>query len=250
MTRLSGLLESGNGEPYKGSRVIDFDGSVTFERVSFAYDREAVLQEIDLSIAPGEQVAILGPNGAGKSTLVDLLLGLYRPTAGRVLAGGVPLDELDMSSLRRRMGVVLQDPIIFPGTVAENIAYGRPESTGEEIRQAATIATAAEFIEALPNGYATAVGDEGVLLSSGQRQRVAIARALLVRPALLVLDEPTTHLDDQGISRLTENLGALVGSPTVIAVSHDPEIEAWAGRVIRLRDGRLAAATVPAGRRG
>jgi ATP-binding cassette subfamily B protein len=248
--RLSELLESGTGEPYIGTREIDFDGSVAFEGVSFAYDRDPVLSDIDLAIAAGEQVAILGPNGAGKSSLVSLLLGLYRPTTGRVLAGGVPLDELDMPSLRRGMGVVLQDPVIFPGTVAENIAYGRPDATEEEVRRAAGLATAAEFIEALPRGYATPVGDEGGLLSSGQRQRVAVARALIARPALLVLDEPTTHLDGAAIGRLAENLGALPGAPTVIAVSHDPEIEAWAGRTIHLRDGWLSAeSTVAAERR-
>jgi ABC-type multidrug transport system fused ATPase/permease subunit len=241
VSRLSELMESGTGEPYTGTRVIDFDGSVAFDGISFAYDRDPVLSDINLVITAGEQVAILGPNGAGKSTLVSLLLGLYRPTAGRLLAGGVPLDELDMPSLRRRIGVVLQDPVIFPGTVAENIAYGRPEATEEEIRRAAGLATAAEFIEALPLRYATPVGDDGVLLSSGQRQRVAVARALLAGPALLVLDEPTTHLDDAAIGRLTENLRTLPGAPTVIAVSHDPEIEAWAGRTIHVRDGRLAA---------
>jgi ABC-type bacteriocin/lantibiotic exporter with double-glycine peptidase domain len=236
--RLNALLESGTGEPYTGTREIDFDGSLAFEGVSFAYDHEPVLSDIDLDIAAGEQVAILGPNGAGKSTLVSLLLGLYRPTTGRVLADGIPLDELDMPSLRRGMGVVLQD-----------IAYGRPEATEEEIRRAAELATAAEFIEALPRAYATPVGDEGGLLSSGQRQRVAVARALLAGPALLVLDEPTTHLDDAAIGRLTENLGALPGGPTVIAVSHDPEIEAWAGRTIQLRDGRIAAEMIVAAER-
>jgi ABC-type multidrug transport system fused ATPase/permease subunit len=246
MIRLDRLLQAGGGEPYTGTRVLNFDGSLAFDGVSFAYEDRPVLQDVDLSIAPGEHVAIVGPNGAGKSTLVSLLLGLYRPTAGQVLAGGVPFDELDMPSLRRSLGVVLQDPVIFPGTVSENIAYGQPNATEAEVRRAAASATASDFIDALPAGYATPVGDEGVLLSAGQRQRLAIARALLTCPSLLVLDEPTTHLDDAAIDRLLGNLRELPGSPTVIAISHDPEIEAWAGRVIHLRDGRIANAVAAA----
>jgi ATP-binding cassette subfamily B protein len=239
MVRLDRLLQAGGGEPYSGTEVIYFDGSLTFEGVSFAYDRQPVVLEVDLAIEAGERMAIVGPNGAGKSTLVSLLLGLYRPSAGRLLASGVPFDELDMPSFRRAIGVVLQDPVIFPGTVGENIAYGRPNATEAEIRRAAAWATAAEFVEALPQGYGTPVGDEGVLLSAGQRQRVAIARALMAWPTLLVLDEPTTHLDDAAINRLLENLSELPGSPTIIAISHDAAIEAWAERVIQLRDGRI-----------
>lgn len=241
MIRLDRLLQAGGGEPYIGTRVLSFDGSLTFDGVSFAYEDRPVLQDVHLSIARGEHVAIVGPNGAGKSTLVSLLLGLYRPTTGQVLAGGVRFDELDMTNLRRSLGVVLQDPVIFPGTVRENIAYGHPNATEAEVRQGAAWATASDFIDALPNGYDTPVGDEGILLSAGQRQRLAIARALLARPSLLVLDEPTTHLDDAAIGRLLGNLRELPGSPTVIAISHDPEIEAWAGRVIHLRDGRIAS---------
>ncbi len=240
MVRLDQLLQAGGSEPYSGTTVIDFDGALTFDAVCFGYGRRPVLRDVDLAIAPGERVAIVGPNGAGKSTLASLLLGLYRPSAGRLLAGGVPYEELSMPSFRRSLGVVLQDPVIFPGTVAQNIAYGRPEATAAEIERAAGWATAAEFIEAFGQGYATPVGDEGVLLSAGQRQRVAIARALLARPALLVLDEPTTHLDDAAINRLLENLAELPGAPTIIAISHDPAIEAWAERVIHLRDGRIA----------
>jgi ABC-type bacteriocin/lantibiotic exporter with double-glycine peptidase domain len=239
MVRLEQLLQAGGGEAYSGTKVIDFDGSLTFDGVSFGYDRRPVLLEVDLTIAPGERVAIVGPNGAGKSTLVSLLLGLYRPSAGRLLTGGVPFDELDMPSFRRAIGVVLQDPVIFPGTVGENIAYGRPNATEPEIRRAAAWATAAEFVDTFPQGYGTPVGDEGILLSAGQRQRVAIARALMAWPALLVLDEPTTHLDDAAITRLLDNLSELPGSPTIIAISHDPAIEAWAERVIHLRDGRV-----------
>ncbi len=246
MVRLDRLLQAGGGEPYSGTKVIDFDGSLTFDGVSFGYDRRPVLLEVDVTIAAGERVAIVGPNGAGKSTLVSLLLGLYRPGAGQLLASGVPFDELDMPSFRRAIGVVLQDPVIFPGTVGENIAYGRPHATEADIRHAAAWATAAEFVEAFPQGYATPVGDEGVLLSAGQRQRVAIARALMAWPALLVLDEPTSHLDDAAIDRLLRNLSELPRSPTIVAISHDPAIEAWAEQVIHLRDGRIMNEIAPA----
>jgi ATP-binding cassette subfamily B protein len=243
VARLSRLLEPGADEIYTGTREIDFDGAFEFDGVSFAYDGRPVLRDVDLAIEAGEHVAIVGPNGAGKSTLVSLLLGLYRPGAGHVRADGVAFDELDVASLRRSMGVVLQDPIIFPGTVRENISYGRRDATEAEIHRAAEWATVNEFVEALPEGYATPVGDEGTLLSAGQRQRVAIARALLSCPTLLVLDEPTTHLDDVAINRLMESLRELPGSPTVIAVSHDPGIEGWAERVIHLRDGQIARET-------
>jgi ABC-type multidrug transport system fused ATPase/permease subunit len=250
MVRLDRVLQAGGGEPYTGTRVLDFEGSVTFDGVSFAYASRPVLRGVHLSIDRGEHVAIVGPNGAGKSTLVNLLVGLYRPTAGRVIADGVPFDELHMPSLRRSLGVVLQDPVIFPGTVSENIAYGRPDATEAEIRRAAACATADEFIDALPSGYATPVGDEGVLLSAGQRQRIAIARALLTSPSLIVLDEPTTHLDDAAIARLLANVRELPGSPTVIAISHDAAIETWAGRVVHLRDGQITREMVTMAARG
>ena len=247
VARLNALLESGAGEPYTGARVVDFCGNIAFDSVSFAYDRDPVLLDVDLSVQEGEHVAVIGPNGAGKSTLVSLLLGLYRPTSGRVLAEGVPFDELDVRALRQRIGVVLQDPVIFPGTVRENIAYGRTGASEAEIRRAAELATAADFAESLPQGYDTPVGDEGVLLSAGQRQRVAIARSLLASPSLLILDEPTAHLDHASITRLMDTLGGLPGSPTVIAVSHDSEIESWADRIVHLRDGRMASAVGTAG---
>jgi ATP-binding cassette subfamily B protein len=246
VVRLNTLLEIDDSEPYTGTRDIDFRGAVEFKGVSFSYDSRPVLRDVDLTIVPGEHVAIVGPNGAGKSTLGRLLLGLYRPQSGHVLADGIPLDELDMPRLRRSMGVVLQDPVIFPGTIAENIAYGRPGATEAEIRRAATWATAADFAEALPQGYATPVGDEGVLLSGGQCQRIAIARALLSRPALLILDEPTTYLDDAAISRLMDNLQSLPRSPTIIAISHDPEIAGWAERVVNLRDGQVVSGAAAA----
>jgi ABC-type multidrug transport system fused ATPase/permease subunit len=242
LKRVEYLLAVPAHDPYEaGTRPIDFRGGIELDSVTFAYSETPVLSEVDLSIGPTEHVAILGPNGAGKSTLVSLVVGLYRPQTGRVLADGIPFDELDIRHLRRQIGVVLQDPVIFPGTVRANIAYGRPDATDEEVRAAAEAATATSFIERLPGGYDTYVGDEGVGLSGGQRQRLAIARALLGRPSLLLLDEPTTYLDEAGVTALMANLDKLPRAPTVVVVTHDPHAASHADRTIELRDGRVAS---------
>jgi ABC-type bacteriocin/lantibiotic exporter with double-glycine peptidase domain len=246
MRRLHGLLDIEESEPYSGRRSIDFKGQITLDRVVFGYGPDPVLRELSMTIGASERVALLGPNGSGKSTVVSLMLGLYRPQRGQVLADEVAFDELDMRALRRQIGVVLQDPIVFRGTVFENIAYGRHDATGEEVRRAAELATAHEFVSALPDGYDTEVGDDGELLSAGQRQRIAVARALLGKPALLILDEPTTHLDDEAIEKLMANLAELPGSPSVLIVSHDPAVVPAIDRVYVLRDGRIAE--VDAGR--
>jgi ATP-binding cassette, subfamily B, bacterial len=181
----------------------------------------------------------VGPNGAGKTTIVNLILGLYRPSAGTVLADGAPLDDVDLRSLRRRIGVVLQDPPILPGTVRENIAFGEPDVSDEDVRRAADAATAAEFIDELPLGYETPVGEEGELLSGGQRQRIAIARALLRQPRLVILDEPSTNLDRHSTEALLRNLGALPEYPAVLLLTHDEVVARAAERTVRIRDGRI-----------
>ncbi len=245
LERLKVVAEATDLEPYAGTRGIDFQGGLELEGVSFGYGRGVVLHDVSLTVAPGERLLLLGPNGAGKSTVASLMLGLYRPDAGTVRADGVPYDELDLSKLRRSMGVVLQDPVVFPGTIRENIAYGRPEATDADVERAARLAGAHEHVVELPEGYATHVGDEGALLSGGQRQRIAIARAMIARPGLLVLDEPTTHLDDRAIADLMRTLAELPGRPTVVMISHDPALTARADVVARLRDGRLAALERP-----
>lgn len=242
LDRLELLLETPAEDPYPfGTRTLDFRGAIALQDVTFAYSAEPVLHEVSLAIGPSERVAILGPNGAGKSTLVSLMVGLYRPQSGRVLADDVAFEELDMTSLRRQVGVVLQDPVLFPGTIRENIAYGTPRATDAEIRAAAATATAHDFIDRLPDGYETRVGDDGVGLSGGQRQRVAVARALLGEPGLLLLDEPTTYLDEAGVSALTANLSSLPRAPTVVLVTHDPHVAGHADRTIELRDGVIVA---------
>ncbi|MCW2990143.1 MAG: hypothetical protein JWM73_737 [Solirubrobacterales bacterium] len=219
---------------------------IVLRDVHFAYDREApVLRGVELEIDAGECVAITGPNGAGKSTVGALILGLYRPAEGTLSAAGVPYDELDLGALRRLMAIVPQDPILFPGTIAENIAYGASLAGDARVRAAAARATADDFIRALPDGYETKVGDEGQLLSGGQRQRIAIARALLRDPVLLVLDEPTAGLDRDTVARLLENLRALPGDRALLLISHDPQVIAEADRVIELSAGRARAAETP-----
>jgi len=243
LARLARLLAIEEPQPYAGRRRIEFSGALSVEDVSFGYGATPVLHELSLTIEPGEHVALKGPNGMGKSTLVALMLGLYRPDAGKLLADGAPYDELDVRDLRRSMGVLLQDPILFRGSVRDNIAYGARAAGDEDVAAAARTATADEVIDQLPHGYLTEVGDDGGQLSSGQRQRIALARALMGRPPLLILDEPTSHLDEPTTVRLTQNLAALPWEPAVLLITHDPLVATSAGRILEMRDGRLVADT-------
>jgi ATP-binding cassette, subfamily B, bacterial len=243
LARLETILDQETSPPYTGTGSIDFIGSVVLRGVSFEYvpDRP-VLRDVDLELAPGESVALLGPNGAGKSTIINLIAGLYAPQRGEVVMDGRPLDELDLAQLRSRIGVIEQDSLIFPTTVAENIGFGRPDAGPETIEAAAIRAGAHDFISGLPGGYGAQVGDDGVLLSGGQRQRIALARAILGEPALLMLDEPTTHLDSAGSRALMETLLADTDRPSILIVTHDPLVASAADRVEHLRDGRLQRA--------
>ena len=235
------MLGAEESEPYTGTRTIAFDGSLDVDRVTFAYGERDVLRDLTLQIRPGRQLAVVGPNGAGKTTLLRLLLGLYRPQHGVIRAGGVEYGELDMVALRHEMGIVLQDPLIFHGSIDDNVRAGRSEITDAAVTQALTAATATEFIERLPEGRDTVVGDEGENLSGGQRQRLAIARALVGRPRVLLLDEPTTHLDDDAVRRLLHNLRVQPDSPAVVVISHDPHVAELSDDVVYLREGRAQA---------
>jgi ABC-type bacteriocin/lantibiotic exporter with double-glycine peptidase domain len=245
LLRLDELLEAEDREPYDGTRQVELQGAIGFEQVTFSYDREPVLRDVELVITPGERVVITGPNGAGKSTLLNLLLGLYRPDRGTIRLDGVPLEDVDLRHARRQIGVVLQDPVLFPGTIRDNIAYAQPAARDAVVESAARVATAAEFIEELPDGYDTQIGDEGELLSGGQRQRIAIARALLGGPSVLILDEPTTYLDDRAIGSFLTRLAELPNAPTVLIVTHNDQTGAEADRVIQLRDGVVVAGGQP-----
>jgi ATP-binding cassette, subfamily B, bacterial len=240
LSELHGLLMLDDVEPYHGTQRISFQGNISFEQVRFGYRDFDFLLGVDLELPAGSRVALIGPNGSGKTTLLHLLCGFYRPRAGRLLADGHPYDDIDISELRESIGVVMQDPILFSGTILENLVYGSPRATPEEVEWAAQMATAHEFIVSLPHAYETIIGEGGVLLSGGQRQRIAIARAILRRPRILLLDEPTNHLDVSSVARVTANLHRLPDAPTIIVVSHDIHVVKDFDAVYEISNGHLA----------
>ncbi|WP_243791073.1 ABC transporter ATP-binding protein [Saccharopolyspora gloriosae] len=213
--------------------------SIEFDRVVFRYPQaaEPALRDFRLQVHPGEFVLITGPSGVGKSTLARLLLRFYDPEAGRVLLDGVDLTRLPLHAVRDQVGLVPQEADMLHGTVAENIAFARPEATESEIVAAAREADADEFVRALPEGYDTMLGERGALLSGGQRRRIAIARAVLRRTPVLVLDEPTNGLDAESKRKVIAPLRNLARTRTTILISHDPELAELADRVVVLRAG-------------
>lgn len=221
-----------------------FRGAVRFENVTFGYEvGRPVLQGISVTVQPGEHVGIMGPSGSGKSTLVSLLLRLYDPTGGRVLIDGRDIRDYTLESLRAQVSIVLQDPWLFAVTVRDNIGYGLPNASFREIEEAARLANAHEFIEALPEQYETVLGERGVTLSNGQRQRIALARAA-IRPApILILDEPTTGLDRENERAVLDALERLTTGRTVFLITHDPELAKRADVILDLKDGRVVQNT-------
>ena len=243
LLKLHGLLNDGEEQPYRGQRRIAFDGGVRLRGVSFAYAGQLVLRSLDLDIPAGGRVAIVGPNGAGKTTLLSLLVGFCRPQTGTLFASGVAYDELEMTALRKDIGVVMQQQSFFAGTVLDNLRFGHPDASLAAVRNAARLALADNFVSALAQGYATEIGEGGALLSGGERQRLAITRALLGEPKLLILDEPTNHLDADAIARLMAGLLQAPSRPAILIISHDPGVVELADRVYRLEEGRLQLAS-------
>ena len=201
----------------------------------------AALERVDLELETGELVAVVGGSGAGKTTLGRVVLGLTRPDEGVVVAGGRVLGEGDLDRWRERVGWASQHPALVPGTVAANLALGRPGAGPAQIEEAARLAGADGFVRRLPAGYGTVVGAGGHGLSAGQRQRLGLARALLRDASLLVLDEPTVHLDAAAAARVAATVEALRGSRTILLITHDPGLAARADRVLRLEAGRVVA---------
>lgn len=217
------------------------EGRIAFENVSFAYTPETpVLQDINLTIEPGQVVAFVGETGAGKSTLADLVPRFYDPTDGRITVDGYDLRDLTVASLRRQIGIVPQESVLFSGTLRENLIYGRPSATDEEVREAARVTNIADFIESLPDGYETRVGERGSTLSGGQRQRVAIARALLADPRILILDEATSALDAKTEDFVKVALETRLKGRTTLIIAHRLSTIQNADRIIVLSQGRIA----------
>jgi len=218
-----------------------FKGVVEFDRVGFSYEPGyPVLRDLSFSIAPGLVVALVGPSGAGKSTIIRLISRLYDPDHGQVLIDGMDIRHLTLSSLREQIAVVMQETTLFAASVRENIAYGRLDATDEEIEQAARLSNAHEFIEALPDGYDTVLGERGVTLSAGQRQRIAVARAAISKAPILILDEPTSGLDEENSRIVVDAVRNLLGGRTVIMITHQPHEAAAADRVLYVEQGRVA----------
>jgi ABC-type multidrug transport system fused ATPase/permease subunit len=218
------------------------EGRITFEDVSFGYDPERpVLADIELDVAPGHNLAIIGHTGSGKTTLTALVPRFYDVTAGRVSVDGADIRDVTLTSLRRAIAVISQDPFLFSTTVRENIAFGAPDATDEDVERAARLAQAHEFVAELPQGYDTVIGERGITLSGGQRQRIAIARAIVTNPRILILDDATASVDATTEARIRLGLREAMEGRTTLIIAHRLSTISLADEVVVLDHGRIAA---------
>ena len=229
------LREAPDAQPFVGLRE-----GIHLRDVSFSYGREPVLRDVSLDVRAGDVVAIVGRTGAGKTTLADLLLRFYDPDRGTIELDGTDLRKLDRTSFLSRVAVVTQEPFLFGGTIAENIRYGRTDASDEEVRAAAKAAHVDEFVDALPEGWDTEVGELGVKLSGGQRQRITIARAILRNPDILIFDEATSSLDAKSERFVQDAIGRLLEGRTVFVIAHRLSTVRHADKIVVLDEGRIA----------
>ncbi len=227
-------------DEHQGLCAIGLQGAVVFKDVSFDYgDGKGVLHNVSFTILPGQRVALVGASGAGKSTIASLLLRFYEPQAGEILIDGIEIRKYERESLRRQIGVVLQESVLFGASINENIAYGKPEATDAEIEGAAREAYAHPFIEALPDGYETIIGERGSTLSGGERQRICLARAIIKHPSLLILDEPTSAIDAESSALIQRAINRLQQGKTTLVISHQfAGIEDF-DQILVLKNGRV-----------
>jgi subfamily B ATP-binding cassette protein MsbA len=243
MERIQAILDADTIIPQKPNARDPgkLKGEIVFEHVAFAYDPAApVLRDINLTIKPGQRIGVCGPTGSGKSSIVSLIPRFYDATVGRVLLDGVDVTDYQLDPMRAQIGFVLQDTVLFAGTIRENIAYGRLDATSEEIIEAAKMANAHDFISQMPHGYDSAVGERGLTLSGGQRQRIGIARAILRNSPILILDEPTAALDTESEKVVMEAIERLMKGRTVIAIAHRLSTIRDADKIVVLKGGYVA----------
>ncbi len=227
-------------DPRRQSVLQDVRGEVVFDRVSFSYDGvHPVLKNICLHARPGTVTALVGPSGAGKSTIIELIAGFHAPSEGAIFIDGVDLATVELTSYRAHLGVVLQDSFLFDGSIRDNVAFSRPESSEVEVIEACRLAGVNEFVDRLEKGYETLIGERGVKLSGGQRQRLSIARALLANPKILILDEATSSLDSESESYIQQGLAYLMQGRTTFVIAHRLSTIQRADEILVVQDGRI-----------